>query len=128
MYGLGITTGTSETTYSADKTVTRGQMASFLARLYETIKGEKAPVVATPFTDVPQDSWAANDIARVYGLGITTGTSDTTYSPDDPVTREQMASFLARIYRLLTASDDSEQSGDGGQSGGDTAQSGVAGL
>ncbi len=119
VYGLGITTGTSDTTYAADAIVTRGQMASFLARLYETIKGEKAPVVATPFQDVPEDSWAANDIARVYGLGITTGTSDTTYSPDDPVTREQMASFLARVYRLLTGSDDGGQSGNGGQSGGD---------
>ncbi|MCQ3813826.1 MAG: S-layer homology domain-containing protein, partial [Acidimicrobiia bacterium] len=48
------------------------------------------------------DSFASQDVGRVYGLGITTGTSNTTYSPKDQVTREQMAAFLARLYRVLT--------------------------
>ncbi|MCQ3807967.1 MAG: S-layer homology domain-containing protein, partial [Acidimicrobiia bacterium] len=38
----------------------------------------------------------------VYGLRVTNGTSDTTYSPHNPVTRAQMASFLTRLYRSLT--------------------------
>jgi hypothetical protein len=48
---------------------------------------------------VPDTSFAKDSVARIYGLGITTGTTATTYSPADPVTREQMASFLARLFR-----------------------------
>jgi len=113
IYGLGITKGTSETTYSHDRTVTRGQMASFLARFYARVKGEAAPVVETPFTDVSIDSFAYEDVGRIYGLGITKGTSETTYSDDDPVTREQMAAFLARLYRRLTEPSDAGPSDAG---------------
>ncbi|MCQ3806135.1 MAG: S-layer homology domain-containing protein, partial [Acidimicrobiia bacterium] len=102
IFGLGITTGTSSTTYSPKATVTREQMASFLARLYEKLSGTPAPVTETPFTDVDEASFASADIGRIFGLGITTGTSSTTYSPKDPVTREQMATFLANLYRTLT--------------------------
>ena len=98
---LDITTGTSATTYSPGDFVTREQMAAFLSRLYRVINGEAAPVAATPFTDVPGTSFASTDIARIYGLGITTGTTGTTYSPKDFVTREQMAAFLARLRRVL---------------------------
>jgi Tol biopolymer transport system component/subtilisin-like proprotein convertase family protein len=98
IYGLGITTGTSPTTYSPDGLVTREQMAAFLARLWREL-GQTCPTDATPFTDVSATSFAIDDIACIYGLGITTGTSPTTYSPDGLVTREQMAAFLARLWR-----------------------------
>ena len=100
IYGLGITTGTSPTTYSPLELVSRQQMASFLARLYASATSSAATVVAVPFDDLSTGSsthW--DDIARIYGLDITTGTSATTYSPLDNVTRQQMASFLARLYR-----------------------------
>ena len=41
----------------------------------------------------PRDLWkssALQDIARIYGLGVTTGTSSTTYDPHGLVTREQI--------------------------------------
>jgi hypothetical protein len=100
IFQLHVTTGTSATTYSPHDFVTREQMASFLARLYTALTGDAAPVVPTPFTDLGSASaFAVQDIARIYGLGVTTGTSATTYSPKDLVTREQMASFLARLFR-----------------------------
>ena len=101
IYGLGITTGTSPTTYSPYNFVTRKEIASFMARFYRAISGTDAPIVETPFTDVPTDSFAYDDVARIYGLGLTTGTSATTYSPERHMTREEMAAFLARYYRLL---------------------------
>ena len=103
VYGLGVMTGTSGTTFSPRACVTRGQMATFLARLYKAVKGEDAPVVETPFTDLKEgESYAHRlNIRRVYGLGITVGISSTTYSPDDCTTRQQMASFLYRFYRIL---------------------------
>ena len=58
------------------------------------------PTDPTPFADVAATSFAFDDVACIYGLEITTGTSGTTYSPADDVTREQMASFLARLWRI----------------------------
>ena len=102
---LGITTGTTPTTFSPNEYVTREQMASFMARIYQAVTGSEAPVVSTPFTDMPSDSFAHDDIGRLYGLGITTGSSPTTYSPYWYVTREEMASFLARLYRAVYGQD-----------------------
>ena len=47
-------------------------------------------------------SFALDDIACIYDLGITTGTSPTTYGPTELTTREQMAAFLARLIRANT--------------------------
>ncbi|MEQ8842221.1 MAG: S8 family serine peptidase [Acidimicrobiales bacterium] len=55
-----------------------------------------------PFRDVPAGSFAGGDIGCIAGLGVTTGTSPTTYAPADNVTREQMAAFIARLYRTIT--------------------------
>lgn len=102
IFGLEITNGTSPTTYSPSGDVTREQMAAFLMRLYRALGGETpaAPDVY-PFTDVSAGSFARDDIAALKTLGITTGTSATTYSPGDFVTREQMAAFLMRLIRLF---------------------------
>ena len=103
VYELGVTTGTSLTSYSPLENVTRQQMASFLARLYLAITGTEAPAVPVPFNDIDTASFThRDDIARIYGLGITTGTTPTTFSPLGNVTRQQMASFLTRLYTLAT--------------------------
>ncbi len=94
----GITTGTSSSTYSPDGVVTRGQMAAFLHRL----AGEPAGNPAHGFSDVPEGSFYAEAVRWLKDQGITTGTSPTTYAPDDVVTRAQMAAFL---FRMATDSD-----------------------
>lgn len=100
VYALGVTTGTSDTTFSPDDFVTRKQMAAFLARLYESLGGT-CDAVATPFTDMPPETWAADAIACIYDLGVTTGATATTFEPDEPVTRMQMAAFIARLFEAL---------------------------
>ena len=100
LYGLGVTTGTSETTYSPNEFATREQVAAMLVRMYELISGSAADAVLTGFVDIGS-SFAADDIARLYGLGVTTGTSETTYSPAEFATREQMAAFIGRLIRVL---------------------------
>lgn len=101
IYGLGITTGTTATTYSPSLMITRNQMGVFLARLYKSIHGDDAAVVYVPFTDIytPGEEWAQSGIARIYGLGITVGTTAATYTPYAFVTREQMALFIVRLLR-----------------------------
>ena len=89
----GITSGTSATTFSPNNPCTRAQMATFLWRA----AGSPEPV-GTPhtFTDVPADAYYAKAVQWAYEQGITGGTSATTYSPDEPCTRGQMATFLWR--------------------------------
>jgi hypothetical protein len=55
---------------------------------------------ANPFTDLNQNSSHNADIDTAYNLGIVNGTGPNTYDPNSPVTREQMASFVARTAAL----------------------------
>ena len=88
-----ITTGTSPTTYSPGDPVTRGQMAVFLWRLMH----EPSDRVVHSFNDVPPGAFYADAVAWLVAAGVTTGTSPTSFSPNDPVTRGQMAAFLWRL-------------------------------
>ncbi|MDW3221182.1 MAG: S-layer homology domain-containing protein [Acidimicrobiales bacterium] len=96
MFANGITTGTSASTYSPDDPVTRGQLAALLWRLV----GEPAVDSSHPFGDVVS-GWQQVPVAWMFANGITTGTSASTYSPDDPVTRGQVAAFLHRFAQML---------------------------
>jgi hypothetical protein len=58
-----------------------------------------------PFTDIA-DSPYKSDIIWVYQQGITSGCTATTYCPNDPVSRAQMATFLARALHLSGAAPD----------------------
>jgi hypothetical protein len=89
----GITTGTSPTSYRPGDPVTRAQMATFLWR-YD---GRPEPAsLDTAFTDVAAGAFYAKAVAWLSEEMITTGTSPTTFSPSDSVTRAQMATFLWR--------------------------------
>jgi len=63
---------------------------------------QACPTADAGFTDT-STTFAKTDIDCIYGLGITHGTSPTTYSPDNDVTRAQMAAFLARTWRAAVA-------------------------
>lgn len=102
---LGITTGTSATTYSPNNVVSRWQMALFLTRLYDEAGFTLPSGTSQGFTDisgfVASTQTAINQLVQI---GVTTGTSATTYSPNDPVLRWQMALFLARELEAGKAS------------------------
>lgn len=101
LFDLGITTGTSPTTYSPNNVVTREQMASFIARVWRLVHPDAAPVDTHPFIDINPVSFAAEDIHLIWQLGITRGTGPDTYDPSGLVTRRQMAAFLSRLLLLL---------------------------
>jgi hypothetical protein len=63
------------------------------------LAGLDCPAGGDPFVDVASASFARGDVSCIFNLGITTGTSAMTYDPAGIVTREQMASFLARLWR-----------------------------
>ncbi len=85
----GLMTGTSDTTFLPDGVTTRAQIVQILYNL----AGEPAVTGTTPFTDLTND-WYQDAVLWAYQTGVVAGTSDTTFSPEAPVTREQIAVIL----------------------------------
>lgn len=85
-------TGTSETTFSPEETTTRAMLVTVLYRL----EGKPAVDAASGFSDVSSGSYYADAVAWAKTNGIVNGTSETTFSPNEPVTREQTAAILYR--------------------------------
>lgn len=89
----GITVGTSETTFSPNADCTRGQIVTFLWRA----AGSQEPTSSNnPFVDIKPSDYFYDAVLWATENGITYGTSDTTFSPDDPCTRGQSVTLLWR--------------------------------
>ena len=80
-------------------TTTRAQIVQILYNL----EGEPKVSGTTPFTDLTQD-WYQDAILWAYQTGVVAGTSSTTFEPDRPVTREQIAvilmEYVTRVLKL----------------------------
>ena len=90
----GITTGTTTSTFSPDATCTRAQSVTFLYRALGT-----APTTVNGFTDVAADAFYADAVAWAVESGVTNGTTDSTFSPNNSCTRAQIVTFLYRAYQ-----------------------------
>ncbi len=94
----GITKGVTATTYEPAASIPRWQMALYLTRMADVTGHTLGSGADQGFTDIGGTSaeiqTAINQLAQ---LGVTTGTTATTFSPDDNVTREQMAMFMERL-------------------------------
>ena len=88
-----IIAGTSETTFSPNKPCTRAQVITFLWHAY----GSSEPgISATPFDDISEDAYYYKAVLWAYENGITSGTSESTFSPNSYCTRAQVVTFLWR--------------------------------
>ncbi|SVC90612.1 uncharacterized protein METZ01_LOCUS343466, partial [marine metagenome] len=104
----GITTGKTATTYDPSGTISRQDMARFIHRMFVPTGMAAAGATAIPaFTDMPPGADAVAAINALASHGITTGTTATTFSPDDLVTRDQMALFMFRFAQLVRPYDNS---------------------
>jgi glucose/arabinose dehydrogenase len=90
----GITSGCGGNNFCPTLSVSRGQMAAFLARAL------KLPATPTDYFTDDNSSIFEGDINKIAAAGITGGCTATKFCPDDPVRRDQMASFLARALKL----------------------------
>jgi len=86
----GITGGCGEGNYCPDKLINRGEMAVFI----EAALGNPANACTGRFQDVPLENPFCGFIERLADDGVTGGCTATTYCPDNPVTRAEMAVFL----------------------------------
>ena len=95
---LGITAGTSETTFSPADIVSRWQMALFLIRELEAAGLTLPTVTDSSFTDIVTYNQATQDaMNQLAALNVTAGTAAGEFSPEGTVTRRHMALFLTRV-------------------------------
>jgi Tol biopolymer transport system component len=121
-YDNGIATGCRPERFCTTRTITRGQVATFLAR-------------ALDLPDATEDYFAdddgtthEDDINRLAEAGLTTGCGDGTYCPQFLLKRGQIASFIARALELPEATADYFDDDDGATHEADINRMAEAGL
>jgi hypothetical protein len=100
LFQSGITLGCSHELFCTDQIVPREQMASFLAR------ARALPAASADYFFDDEGSFHQADINRAAEAGVTNGCDIGRFCPSDGVTRDQMASFLARAFALPDATTD----------------------
>ena len=96
----GITPGASASRFDPNGICTRAQAVTFLWRA----AGSPNPETRTmPFTDVPVGSYYYDAVLWAVENGITKGTSETRFSPDDTCSRAQIVTFLWRSQKSPAA-------------------------
>ncbi|ADH98376.1 immunoglobulin-like domain-containing protein [Salisediminibacterium selenitireducens] len=99
--GLGIIGGYTDGRFGPDDVVTRGQAAIMIGRALG-FDGEQRE---TSFPDVGMNTTFSGFVQEAADRGIIQGFPDGSYRPDAPVTRGQMAIFIARAFDLETEAD-----------------------
>jgi hypothetical protein len=89
------------------KPISREEFAELAVQLYETATGKRILVTdVNPFTDTTN-----HKVLKAYQVGITTGTSATTFSPHMLITREQCATMLYRAIKAILPNADYSTAG-----------------
>mgnify|MGYP001829285214 CR=1 FL=1 len=88
----GLMNGTGDG-FSPNLAINRGMMVTVLYRM----AGSPEVTAENPFTDVPADTWYTDAVIWASENDITAGTSETTFSPTNSLTREQLATFFYRF-------------------------------
>ena len=99
----GITNGLSDTAFGPEDTCNRAQVVTFLWRA----AGKPEPTsMENPFTDVEAGSFYEKAVLWAVENGITNGTSETTFGPNDPCNRAAVVTFLYRTFHSPQVSGD----------------------
>ena len=88
----GYMNGVAADTFDVEGSLTRAQLVTVLYRL----AGEPETSAAIPFADVADGQWYTKAIVWAAENGIVKGVNETTFAPNDPITREQIAVILYR--------------------------------
>lgn len=93
-YENGLMNGTGDNRFSPNATITRGMIVTILYRM----EGEPA-TTGDKFSDVVADQYYADAVAWASANAIVEGYGNGKFGPDDPVTREQLATILYRYVQ-----------------------------
>lgn len=91
---LRIMNGTGDELFEPEKTLSRAMFVTILGRVENV--NIAAYLGRKDYTDVEAVSWYGPYVAWAADQGITVGTGNGCFSPDDPITRQQMATMLYR--------------------------------
>lgn len=97
----GIISGLSSTTFAPNATITRAQVAQILANLSGANLSRYTYV---PFEDVLVDAWYYSAVAWAIDAGVIQGTSPTTFAPNAPITRQDLAVLIHRYVTNVSGS------------------------
>ena len=90
-----VTAGVSEHSFGVKQRCTRAQIVTFLWRYAGSPASGETDLA---FDDVPPDAWYADAVRWAAANGITTGTSETTFSPNKTCTRAEVVTFLYHYF------------------------------
>ena len=92
----GYTSGVSETLFGTGQSCTRAQIVTFLYHAVGSPPVEEDEPL--PFTDVKPGRYYCDAVRWAWQNGVTTGTTETSFSPHDTCTRAQVVSFLYKVF------------------------------
>lgn len=95
----GLMSGTSTGVFRPDNAMTRAMLVTVLWRA----DGQQSVSDASGFTDVASGSWYSSAVTWAVKNGIVNGTSDTTFSPDKSITRQEIAAIIQRYAKYKGA-------------------------
>ena len=96
-YHFGLVSGVSKTEFAPNSPMTRAQLVTVLYRA----AGSPSVTVSTNFEELDVGSYYYSAVVWANVNGIVNGTSDTTFSPDSRLTRQQLAAILYRYARAF---------------------------
>ena len=84
--------------FAPDASVTRAEFVKLIGKMYDYYKGIDGEYTLS-YEDVDPEDESARYIMWAAGAGVIDGYSDKEFGPDDPITREQLAAILYRLYK-----------------------------
>jgi hypothetical protein len=99
-YGVMAGVGTTHPEFAPKRVLTRAEFAKIMVSLLGEKPNPSAPQV---FDDVDPNSWYYGDVTKARELGIIHGVTDTTFAPNEKITREQMAIMINNALKLSEA-------------------------
>ena len=98
---IGVTTGTTETTFSPDANLTREQAATMLSRLANAMEKPLPQQVSTFNDNASIATYAFEAVGQMQVTEIMGGVGDNTFSPKSPYTREQSIMTIWRLFEIV---------------------------
>ncbi len=94
MAAAGYVAGVGENKFAPESKITRAEFAAILARMAGLADNAAE---AERFSDVPAGAWYRGTVEAATAAGLVYGTSESSFVPEEPVTREQMAAMVVRF-------------------------------
>ena len=107
LYEKSIVSGSGDGKFNPDSNITRAEFVQILYNMSNmTSDGSQS------FKDVKAGDWFSQAVAWAVNFGITSGTSEDTFSPYEKITREQMAAMIYRYATLMGADWQTSETGE----------------